>query len=103
MKRIVCFLVGMVLGYLAIPLVAGSLPPCCCRASCSWPCEPDLYGFTNEACEQQFPRAVQNSKGQGIESSSWCGALFIGEQCDVYAWADCGGPAYTTAACDPGT
>jgi hypothetical protein len=103
MKRIAFFSIAFVLGYLVIPQVADGLEPCCCRASCGWSCEPDPYGLGMWSCEQQFPKAVQNSMGEGIESSTWCGAVFIGEQCDEFAWTYCGGMAYTTAECDPGT
>ena len=99
MKRVTFyFLIASALGYLATPQMADALPPCCCAASCGWSCELGPWDWWE--CRQMYNKAVQNKAGQGIESSSWCGGIFTGEQCDTCAFSYCGGSAYTVAECD---
>lgn len=101
MKRVTFFfLIASALGYLVAPQMADALPPCCCAASCGWSCQPFPLEGTDWECRQMYNKAVQNNTGQGIESSSSCGAMFIGEQCYMCAFQYCGGSAYTVAACD---
>jgi hypothetical protein len=101
MKRIVFFLVASVLGCLVIPQIADGLPPCCARASCGWSCKLENPGPGWHECRQVYPRAERCSTGEGIESTSWCGSIYIGEGCVTAASSYCGGAAYTTGECDP--